>query len=84
MSLFDVVEYVNYKVGQENTDPDCKLAFTQGSYTSVAWEMCEVLATYNETPPDRVIVQQISSEIERRIDILNKQKEALELYVNEE
>lgn len=78
MSLYDIVEYVNDEVRNWSDDTDCKLAFTTNSACiSVASEMCEVLVSYKETPPDAVMIDQLIYEIERRDLILFEQRTAL-------
>lgn len=81
MSLYDIVEHVNSEVDEHFDDPDYQLAFaTNSACISVASEMCEVLVSYKETPPDRVMVEHLNTELERRINILNEQLEALNKY----
>ena len=79
MSLYDIVQHVNDKV--KGYDEDSELAFATNSVCmNVASQFSEVLTSYRQTPPDRVMVSDLATELERRIDIYCEMIGALRTY----
>ena len=81
MSLYNIVQHVNDEVDKWDDNPDYQLGFyTNGVNFSVTSDMSEVLLSYTETPPDKVMVCHLKSTLQSRINILTEQMEALESY----